>query len=308
MAEGESPTVARRRVRLALREAREAAGHTQAEVAEEMEWSLSKVIRIENGDVSIAPNDLKPLLTFLKVRDRATIADLVEAAKIARTRAGQRQGWYQAAEFREHLTEPMRKQIEFEAEATWIHCYSVFHVPGPLQTPEYSHALTETWNEELTADQISFRLEARRRRREAVLARVGDLHMTALLDESVFRRNQGSPAILAAALQELLRLCDIGLLSVRVIQFDADIPMSYNAGFDIIFLGDNGDLSNAVMYRESGTTDEILEDPITRANAAGPPSPGPVARHYDRYQKLWNAADSEDDTIAFIRRRIRELG
>src|SRR5689334_18400759 len=69
MAEGDSPTVARRRVRMALREAREAAGYTQHEVADEMEWSLSKVIRIENGDVSIAPNDLKPLLNFLNVRN-----------------------------------------------------------------------------------------------------------------------------------------------------------------------------------------------------------------------------------------------
>lgn len=68
-----SPAVARRRVRLALREAREAAVHTQSEVAEEMEWSLSKVIRIENGDVSITPNDLRPLLAFLEVRDKELV-------------------------------------------------------------------------------------------------------------------------------------------------------------------------------------------------------------------------------------------
>jgi len=71
----------------------------------------------------------------------------------------------------------------------------------------------------------------------------------------------------------------------------------------------DGDLSSAVMYRETGVTDEILEDiAIGRANATGPPPPGPVARHYDRYQKLWNAAANEDDTIAFIEKRIRELG
>ena len=36
MAEDVSPTIARRRVRIALREAREAAGHTQSDVAEKM--------------------------------------------------------------------------------------------------------------------------------------------------------------------------------------------------------------------------------------------------------------------------------
>ncbi|MFI7601372.1 helix-turn-helix domain-containing protein [Actinoplanes sp. NPDC049681] len=72
MAEGDSPTVARRRVRLALREAREAAGYTQLDVAEQMEWCLGKVVRIENGDVTNAPNDLRPLLTYLTVEDRAS--------------------------------------------------------------------------------------------------------------------------------------------------------------------------------------------------------------------------------------------
>jgi hypothetical protein len=61
------------------------------------------------------------------------------------------------------------------------------------------------------------------------------------------------------------------------------------------------------MYRETGTMDEIVEDPAApRPGAVSPP--GPVTRHYDRYQKLWNAADNEEDTIAFIRRRIQDLG
>src|SRR5690349_6542170 len=124
MAEGDSPTVARRRVRMVLREAREAAGLTQLEVAEEMEWSLSKVIRIENGDVAIAPNDLRPLLGFLGVKDRALVADMLAAAKIARTRKTQRQVWYQTLDFHEHLTEGTRRLIEHEAEASANHSYS----------------------------------------------------------------------------------------------------------------------------------------------------------------------------------------
>src|ERR671926_1562016 len=102
MPEGDSPTVARRRVRLAIREARDAAGLTQSQVAEAMEWSHSKVIRIENGEVSISPNDLRPLLNYLGVKDRTVVADLVADARIARTR--QRQAWYQTPRFREHLT------------------------------------------------------------------------------------------------------------------------------------------------------------------------------------------------------------
>jgi hypothetical protein len=40
------PTVGRRRLRSALRRARDAAGLTQEQVAAAMDWSLSKLIRI----------------------------------------------------------------------------------------------------------------------------------------------------------------------------------------------------------------------------------------------------------------------
>src|SRR3954471_709174 len=114
MAEEVSPTVARRRLRLALREAREKAKLTQQEVAEQMEWSLSKVIRIESGDVSIAPNDLRPLLAYLGVKDRTLVNELLAFAKIARTR--QHAAWYQKPGMKEHLTGPMLRLIEYEAE------------------------------------------------------------------------------------------------------------------------------------------------------------------------------------------------
>ena len=78
MVTGDSPAGARRRVRLAIREARDAQHLTQAQVAEEMEWSLSKVMRIESGEVTITPNDLRPLLAFLRVTDQTVIDRLVQ--------------------------------------------------------------------------------------------------------------------------------------------------------------------------------------------------------------------------------------
>jgi transcriptional regulator with XRE-family HTH domain len=86
MTAGESPMIARRRVRLALREARDALNLTQSDVAEAMEWSLSKVIRIEGGEVSISPNDLRPLLAYLRIRDRVTVDALLADAKLSRVR------------------------------------------------------------------------------------------------------------------------------------------------------------------------------------------------------------------------------
>src|SRR4051794_6215988 len=123
MTSGESPLMARRRVRLALREAREARGFTQGEIAEAMEWSLSKVIRIENGDVSIAPNDLRPLLAHLEIRDRTTVEALLNDARASRVR--KQQFWWQDPGFRGHLTEPMQRLIAFEREAVAVRFFAM---------------------------------------------------------------------------------------------------------------------------------------------------------------------------------------
>jgi len=134
MAQGDSPAVARRRVRLAVRDARQALNQTQTDVAEAMEWSLSKVQRIEKGDVTIAPNDLRPLLAYLGVRNRDRVEDLIQAAKVSR----QRRQWWDSARFREHVTSPMLQLAGYEADAEEIYHFNPAIIPGVLQTPEYA--------------------------------------------------------------------------------------------------------------------------------------------------------------------------
>ena len=292
MPEGDSPTIARRRVRLALREARELATLTQLQVAEEMEWSLSKVIRIENGDVSIAPNDLRPLLGLLNIKDKAVVADLVADARIARTR--QRRAWFQTPEFREHLTPALMRLIEYEAEAAAIRSYTLLFLPGPLQVIEYSRALLENYEDDITEDQRRLRLEARQLRRQTLMSRLGSVEIYVLLEESVLWRPIGGMAAFAAQLRELRKLASDGLIHIRMIPFTSDIPVTNNAMYDLLSLGDDA-AGSEVLYRETGLQDELIEDRAT------------TGRHHERYMKLWNRAASEEDTIAFIGGRIEEL-
>ena len=58
----EVPEVMRRRLRVALRQYRDAAELTQRAAAEALDWSVSKIIRIEQGAVGITPTDLRALL------------------------------------------------------------------------------------------------------------------------------------------------------------------------------------------------------------------------------------------------------
>jgi transcriptional regulator with XRE-family HTH domain len=291
MAEGDSPTVARRRVRLAIREARDAAGLTQSQVAEAMEWSHSKVIRIENGEVSISPNDLRPLLNYLEIKDRTVIADLVASARIARTR--QRQAWYQAPRYREHLTPAYLRLIEYEVEAAAIRSYSVYYPPGILQTPAYAAALTFAWKHDMPEEKLAAIVEARRRRHQLVRDRLGSVQVFLVLDQSVFERQIGGPEVLAEQLKELHDLATDQLISMRMLSFDSNTPIANNGSFDLLTIGDES--GDEVLYRENGMGDELIEDATT------------TARHRERFEQLWHVATTEVDTIGFIKGRIQTL-
>jgi transcriptional regulator with XRE-family HTH domain len=288
MTEGDSPTIARRRVRLALRGARERAGLTQVQVAEEMEWSHSKVIRIENGDVSISTNDLKPLLSYLGIKERDLVAELLADARIARTR--QRKAWYQADEFRDTLTPDMRKLIEYENEATEIRSYSIYYVPGPLQTLSYATALMTRFEDELTEEQRRWRIEARTKRRETLLARAGRVQLLLMLDESVLRRTIGGPAVFAEQLRDMKAHAEAGSVRIRMVPFSLDASVTNNASFDLLKLSEG-----EVLYRETGLGDEMIEDQDT------------AAKHRARYDRVWQEVADEADTIQFIERRIKDL-
>jgi hypothetical protein len=256
-----------------------------------MEWSLSKVIRIENGDVSIAPNDLKPLLAFLGVKDRARVNALIADARVSRAR--QHVAWWQQPDFRE-LSDPLRRYIEYEAVATEIRSFSIRYVPGALQIPEYAAALTGPFVEEMPAKKIDALIEARRLRHEALLKRLDSINYYLVLDEAVFPRSTGGPVVFAAQLRELLRLAADGLVRIRMLPFSLDMPIANNASFDVLSLG-RGAMGNEVLYRENGMADELIEDRAT------------ASRHVNRFNQLWQVSTGEADTIAYIGRRITEL-
>jgi transcriptional regulator with XRE-family HTH domain len=293
MTSGESPMIARRRVRLALREAREALDLTQSDVAEAMEWSLSKVIRIEGGEVSISPNDLRPLLAYLRIKDRKTIDGLIADAKMSRVR--QRRFWWQEAPFREHLTPGTQRLIEFEREAVAIRYFAIYIIPGVLQTKLFAQAVLQQWQFGLSPEDIKVRLDTRMRRRNDMLTRTDAPTLSVLLDESLVWRPYGGRAVLIDQLTDLHRLASEGRLALRVVPFSMEAPLPTYGAFDLMYLKEDGDDENAVLYREFEFTDEIVED----RNRA--------AQYHTRFDELWHASMTEADTIDLLSRRLTEL-
>jgi transcriptional regulator with XRE-family HTH domain len=264
---------------------------TQAQVAEAMEWSSSKVMRIETGEVTITPNDLRPLLAHLGITDRATVEGFVNDAKVSRTR----KQWWDHPRFREHVTPATRQVIQFEAEATAFRHLSTRDVYGPLQTERYARAVLDKWRGELSDAYLDATFATRMRRREQLLTRRKPWQMQILLDEALLHRVIGGTDVLREQLSDLVTLTNSYPFDIRVMPFTIDAPIPNVAAYDIYYLGDGLAEENAVIYRETYTTDEIIDD---RAQ---------IRRHIDIFEHLWKASLPEVDSIRLLRERAAVL-
>jgi transcriptional regulator with XRE-family HTH domain len=246
----DAPAVARRRVRLALRSARSAKQLTQSEVANAMGWSLSKVMRIEKGQVNISKGDLRMVLDYLDVTNPEEVEQLELDASVSR-----KERYVTDADDRENLTPAMLRLTQYEAEANAVLYYSDVVLPGQLQTEDYARAILERHRHRIDETKMNARLQARMRRRKALLERARPLEYRLILDEAVLRRPTGGREIMRAQLLDLLRTIQSGVAQVRVAPFTSDSPLVFLGPFTIIDLGDRDKL----LYRETVMGDEIVE-------------------------------------------------
>lgn len=279
MSSTEPPAVARRRVRLALRRARMAKQLTQGQVAEAMEWSLSKVMRIEKGDVSISGTDLRVLLDFLDVHDPGEVRQLLADARTSRT-----ERWSSEPAYRDHLTPALSALLQFESEARAIRHYHPVVIPGILQTADYARAILSNY-EELDEETVRVRVESRQRRREDVLYRNDPPDYLAVIDQSTLLREVGGPEVTGRQLLELVRtMRETGVL-VRIIPFARGVSIALLGPFAVFDLSDE---QNAILYRESYLRDEIIS------------TPREIKRHRDMFERLWPLALDDKESVRLI--------
>ena len=157
-----NPLVERRRVRDALRQARQDAGLTQETVADQMDWSMSKIIRIETGAVGISTNDLTALSTPLQGEGPSA-----DQGPHNRGRAGRKPTWY--SKYRQILSPVYFQYIEYETAASIIRNYEEILVPGLLQTEEYATSITRQYRRNFSAKTMTTLVEVRMKRQELLL-------------------------------------------------------------------------------------------------------------------------------------------
>jgi transcriptional regulator with XRE-family HTH domain len=209
----EDPAAARRRLHRELRKLRSEAGLTQRVVAEAMEWSPSKVIRIESGDVGITTNDLKQLLAYYQVTDQSTVDDL-----LVTNRESRKQSW---ADFKDVLPPSGRQYWGYEASAVILRQFELSLLPALLQTEEYTRGFYPLVNLPRPSDERVNRMIEARAARQTLLERTTLPEMFFIIDEAALRREVGGAGVMRRQLDRIEELGTRDRISIQVVPMTA---------------------------------------------------------------------------------------
>jgi len=198
MEDSASPLMQRWRLRRELRTARLRKELTQKQVAEAMEWSLSKMNRIEKAKTGISTNDLKVLLPYYGIKDQERIEQLLALA-----RAAKQSPWWQS--YSDVASPELLELMKYESASSAISQFEPEFVPGILQTEEYASAVLQVFNDERPGQRVE-RLVKLRTERRRLLSRENAPRFSFVLDEPVIRRVAGSDAVMRQQLQHLVNV------------------------------------------------------------------------------------------------------
>ena len=250
------PTVQRRRLGIELRRLREAAGKTIDEVAHVLECSDSKVSRIETGQVSASPRDVRDMLDVYGVHPERR-EELVEFARVAR-----KKGWWEA-----YSDTPGVPVVGLEVSAHHILVYEQTLVWGLLQTEDYARAVIRAVRPQLTDDQVE-RWTRFRIARQDLLTQENPPKVEVILEECVLRRPVGGPRIMRRQLQRLLEITALPDLTLQILPLSVGEHSAMGGAFHVYRFAEQTDPD--VVYLEQTMSDRYLERPdqVERHGAA----------------------------------------
>jgi transcriptional regulator with XRE-family HTH domain len=276
------PDAQRRRLGLELRRRREALNLKQREAADQLELSLSKLIRVESGAHGVSVNDLKAMIELYRISDQSQIDALMAAA-----RASRGQAWW--SRYREALSPTFARYLGYEASARSFRIFHPVLVPALLQTEDYATELLK-----LLPDQKAARLlvELRMERQERLFAQPG-LSFTFIVGEEALYRQIGGRQVMQRQLAHLTSLADRGSAELWIVPFDAGAYAGLNGPLILLGLADSGE---DVSYAESVAGDQLIRD-----------DPEIIARHGEYFESMIDIALPPERGQALLGERVGQL-
>jgi transcriptional regulator with XRE-family HTH domain len=245
----ETPAVKRRRLKAALRQDREAANLTQAEAAEDLYWSVSKIIRIEAGAVGVSITDLRALMDLYKVTNEKRQTELLELAHGSR-----RLPW---SAYSNVYSSAARMLFDYEAAARTVYKYEPTFIPGLLQTEEYARALLKGVGH--SDDEIESMVRGRLERQDLLDQEIRP-QLEFIIGEAAVSRVVGNPGVMLHQLEHLKDLAARPENSLQILTFDAGAHPRMGEAFTILEFRDES-LDDLLYLENAGRESVTQEDP-----------------------------------------------
>lgn len=283
--ENPSPVVQRRRLRTELRRARLDSGLTQEQVATAMDWSLSKLIRIENGSVGISTNDLKAILAHYKITDEGRTTELLALSRGARERS-----WWNG-----YRDAPPRliQLIEYESASSIIRNFQPMLIPGLLQTEEYATAMIRNLMPQAPAEDVKLRVEIRMKRQQLLQQRETPL-MFFIMDEAAVRRLVGGQQAMRRQIRRLLDESDKPTVTIEIVPFSAGAHPGMQGPFMLFEFPDAAD--DDALYLEGPDDARLNRDDAEE-----------ISRFRERFEILRELSLRPQGSSDLLRRLLDEL-
>jgi transcriptional regulator with XRE-family HTH domain len=268
---------ARRKLGRALRKARDAAGLTQAAVADKLGCVQGKINKIETTNVRIRPADLERLIALY-------LLDGEKANELRALAAHGGQSRRQPA-----MTQAFGWLSDLEMSAAKIFRWHAERIPGPLQSEPY---LLRQFHNVTDPDLDVAEVIRQRTARARIFTMENPPSYNVVLSESALRRMPGGRYELiidqVRHLLELMHRCP--QLRLHILPFDADIDFVPTDFTILCFDGDERDFAY-VEYLGGSQRLKTKKD---------------IAVCTERWQRLRDAALNREESIHFMANLAKE--
>ncbi|WP_067466254.1 helix-turn-helix domain-containing protein [Actinomadura macra] len=288
MTSDQGPIVQSALLRTELVRLRKEKGLTQEQVVRQLEWSPSKLIRVEGGKNAITRTDLQALLSVYDLTSESRQERLQALARGAREPA-----WWNA--YRGEFDDSFLTYVGYAAGAAYMRNFHGTLVPGLLQTEQYAQVLSTGV---VTPQEQAFGVKLRMQRQKELAKRADPPRQYYIIDEAVIRRHVGikvDPAIMPNQLRHIADTAERDdLVTVRVIPFSVGAHLGIYGPFTILeFEGGLGD----VLYLEGRASASVM---VTGDDDR-------ISEYRDNFETLLDEALPSEESIAMIRQAAEDL-
>ncbi|GLY81073.1 helix-turn-helix domain-containing protein [Actinoallomurus iriomotensis] len=284
-------TVPRRQLGRHLRELRNRARLTVRTAADKLEWSETKLWRIETGQTSLRSLDVEAMCRVYGAPPDVTEA-LMALAKETKAR-----GWWHA--YGDVIRDSLDLYIGLEEAASQLSWYTSELVPGLLQTPDYARTLIRAHYPHASEEDIERLVQVRIARQSLLTRGTAGPTVKVAFNEAVLRRAVGGEEVMAGQLERLIAATNQPNVSLRVVPFETGFHDGLLSGPFVMMrfptTGDGREIEPPTVYVDGFTGALYLDKPEE------------IERYDMAFNAIWTSARNEARSMSFLHEAAREF-